>query len=124
MVCIFFQKEFSLSQYSTTYYNSLRSQKIIDGIPSFKNSGFEAISKSIESPRIVNSSSIAFFTNLAVPTGTVLLVISNTYLFMCRPTVLATSNTYCKSALPSSSGGVPTRKKLLQHHLKSKPMTW
>ena len=76
--------------------------------PSFRNSGLLATSKGISTPRLFNSSQIAAFTFSAVPTGTVDLVTNTKYLFIFRPTVRATSNTYFKSALPSSSGGVPT----------------
>ena len=76
--------------------------------PSFRNSGLLATSKGISIPRLSNSSRIATFTFSAVPTGTVDLVTNTKYLFIFRPTVRATSNTYFKSALPSSSGGVPT----------------
>ena len=82
--------------------------KSFTAAPSFKNSGLEAISNSIFTFRLACSSLIARFTFWAVPTGTVLLVTTKIYLFMYLPTVRATSNTYFKSALPSSSGGVPT----------------
>ena len=55
--------------------------------PSFKNSGLEATSNSTEIPRLSISSRITFFTFLAVPTGTVLLVTITIYFFMYCPMV-------------------------------------
>ena len=82
--------------------------KSLIAFPSFRNSGLEATSKSTFTPLLSNSSWITARTLLAVPTGTVLLVTTSLYCFILRPMVRATSNTYFKSALPSSSGGVPT----------------
>ena len=76
--------------------------------PSFKNSGFDATSNGMFSPRFASSSLITCLIFFEVPTGTVLFVTSKAYFFIQRPNVRATSKTYCKSALPSSSGGVPT----------------
>ncbi len=59
-------------------------------------------------PRSASSRFISAFILAEVPTGTVLLVTSMVYLLMLRPNVRATSSTYFRSALPSSSGGVPT----------------
>ena len=47
----------------------------------------------------------------AVPTGTVDLVTITLGSFMCWPIVRATASTCCRSAEPSSSGGVPTAMK-------------
>ncbi len=44
----------------------------------------------------------------AVPTGTVDLSTTMRYSVMCSAMVSATASTYCRSAEPSSSGGVPT----------------
>ena len=82
--------------------------KSLIAAPSLRNSGFEATSNSISSPRFSSSSRIACLTFAAVPTGTVDLVTSMVYFFMFRPKVRATSSTYLRSAEPSSSGGVPT----------------
>ena len=86
--------------------------------PSFRNSGLDATSKSIEISLFFNSSCIVFLIFCAVPTGTVDFVTSNIYLFMKRPTVRATSKTYDRSALPSSSGGVPTALKTISISFK------
>ena len=77
-------------------------------LPSFRNSGLLATSKSISTPRFCSSAASVARTFLAVPTGTVLLVTTSTYLFIFCPIVRATSSTYERSALPSSLGGVPT----------------
>ena len=82
--------------------------KSLIAFPSFRNSGLEATSKSILTPLLSNSSWITARTFGAVPTGTVLFVTTNLYCFILRPMVRATSSTYFRSALPSSSGGVPT----------------
>ena len=82
--------------------------KSLIAAPSFRNSGLEATSNSISTPRLSSSSWIARRTFFAVPTGTVLFVTTRICFFIFRPTVRATSSTYFKSALPSSSGGVPT----------------
>lgn len=76
--------------------------------PSLRNSGLEATSKSIFTPLFSNSSDTVVLIFCAVPTGTVLLVTSIICLCIFCPTSLATSKTYLRSALPSSSGGVPT----------------
>ena len=54
-----------------------------------------------------------------VPTGTVLLVTTTKYRFISFPIVLATSRTYLKSALPSSSWGVPTAQKMISTSFKT-----
>ena len=53
-------------------------------------------------------SAIAARTRSAVPTGTVDLSTTTSGRCRCQPMVRATARTYCRSALPSSSGGVPT----------------
>jgi len=71
--------------------------------PSFRNSGFEQTWNGV---LVCLATSARTFS--AVPTGTVLLVITVFELFICWPIVRATASTCCKSAEPSSSGGVPT----------------
>ena len=97
---------------------SSRDPKSITLAPSFRNSGLLATSKSILAFRLSNSSLMAAFTFWAVPTGTVLLVTTKTYLFILIPIVCATSNTYFKSALPFSSGGVPTAQNTISTSFK------
>ena len=92
--------------------------KSLMAAPSFRNSGLLATSKSILAFRLSNSSLMAAFTFWAVPTGTVLLVTTKTYLFILIPIVCATSNTYFKSALPFSSGGVPTAQNTISTSFK------
>ena len=53
--------------------------KSLMAFPSFRNSGLLATSNSMSAPRLRSSSSMAAFTFLAVPTGTVLLVTTSTY---------------------------------------------
>ena len=79
--------------------------------PSFKNSGLEATSKGMSTSLLVSSACMMALTLFAVPTGTVDLVIRIVYFLIFSPKVLATASTYFKSALPSSSGGVPTAEK-------------
>ena len=98
----------SLSMPTTTRSGDMKS---LIAAPSLRNSGFEATSKSICSPRLVSSSLMTALTFFAVPTGTVDLVTRIVYFLMFRPNVRATSSTYCRSAEPSSSGGVPTAEK-------------
>ncbi len=76
--------------------------------PSFRNSGFDATANGILAPRFASSPAIASCTRSAVPTGTVDL--STTIFVSCIrcPMLRAAWITYCMSALPSSSGGVPT----------------
>ena len=74
--------------------------------PSFRNSGFAHTWNGT-----VVCFAISARTRSAVPTGTVLFVTTIFGLFMRWPTVRATSSTCCKSAEPSSSGGVPTAMK-------------
>ncbi|KAG1258502.1 hypothetical protein G6F66_014564 [Rhizopus arrhizus] len=76
--------------------------------PSFRNSGLDTTSKAMSAPRAASSSAMAASTLSAVPTGTVDLLTTTVGTLMCRPMVRATASTYCRSALPSSSGGVPT----------------
>ncbi len=80
--------------------------------PSLRNSGLETTSKAISSPRSASAWAMAARTLSAVPTGTVDLFTTTVGTRMCRPMVRATANTYCRSALPSSSGGVPTAMKI------------
>lgn len=77
--------------------------------PSFRNSGLEAtVNCKFVRLVFVKTSVIQFDTLSAVPTGTVDLLIIILLLVICVAIVFATANTYCKSAEPSSSGGVPT----------------
>ncbi len=71
--------------------------------PSFRNSGFEATSKSILVIFLISSRTIS-----VVPTGTVLFVTITLYESRLFPMDLATSTTALVSAEPSSLGGVPT----------------
>ena len=75
--------------------------------PSFRNSGLEQIWKGVRVCREISARTFS-----AVPTGTVLLVTTSFRSFMCSPIVRATSRTCCRSAEPSSSGGVPTAMKI------------
>ena len=95
----------SLSTPTTTRSGLMKS---LMAAPSLRNSGLEATSKGTSAPRFASSSATAAFTLAAVPTGTVDFVTSRVYLLILRPNVRATSSTYFRSALPSSSGGVPT----------------
>jgi hypothetical protein len=61
-----------------------------------------------ETPRAPSSAWMAARTLSAVPTGTVDLSTTTLKPVMCRPMLRAAASTYCRSALPSSSGGVPT----------------
>ncbi len=80
--------------------------------PSLRNSGFETTEKRCAtlpaSPRAASASSTTRCTRCAVPTGTVDLSTITLNPVMCRPMLRAASSTYCRSAEPSSSGGVPT----------------
>ncbi len=80
--------------------------------PSLRNSGLETTSNAISTPRSASAWAMASRTLSAVPTGTVDLFTTTTGAVMCRPMVRATASTYCRSALPSSSGGVPTAMKI------------
>ena len=95
----------SLSTPTTTRSGRIKSST---AAPSFKNSGLEATSKGIFTPLLSSSSIMTAFTFWAVPTGTVLFVTKTVYFCIFWPNVRATAKTYFKSALPSSSGGVPT----------------
>ncbi len=76
--------------------------------PSLRNSGLETTSKPISSPRSASTVETASRTRSAVPTGTVDLSTMTRCPFMCPAMVRATESTYCRSAEPSSSDGVPT----------------
>ena len=76
--------------------------------PSFRNSGFETTAKPMSAPRRESSSAIASRTRSAVPTGTVDLSMTILCSVMRVPMLRAAASTYCMSADPSSSGGVPT----------------
>ena len=72
--------------------------------PSFRNSGLRA---DVERELRVSAATAAR-TFSAVPTGTVDLVTTTFWPFMFRPISSATASTCCRSAEPSSPGGVPT----------------
>ena len=76
--------------------------------PSFRNSGFDATANGMSALRAASSSAMAARTRSAVPTGTVDLSTTTFQSVMRRPMLRAACSTYCMSALPSSSGGVPT----------------
>ena len=76
--------------------------------PSLRNSGLDTTSNPTCASRAASSAAIAARTRSAVPTGTVDLSTTTSGCCRCRPMVRATASTYCRSALPSSSGGVPT----------------
>ena len=71
--------------------------------PSLRNSGLEQTANACWV-----SDRTAARTFSAVPTGTVDLVTTTLWPFMLRPISLATPSTCCRSAEPSSPGGVPT----------------
>ena len=101
---------FSLSTPTTTRSGLMKS---LMAFPSLRNSGLLATSNVTSACRLSNSACMAWRTSFAVPTGTVLLVTTTMYLLRCWPMVRATCNTYLRSALPSSSGGVPTAEKTI-----------
>jgi len=78
--------------------------------PSFRNSGLETTEKGGAAlrKRTSNSAWMVAVTLSAVPTGTVDLSTTTLLSVMWRPMLRAAASTYCRSALPSSSGGVPT----------------
>src|SRR5471030_620296 len=76
--------------------------------PSFMNTGTATTENLEASARAASSSCTAALTRSAVPTGTVDLSTMTLYSVMCLPMLRAAASTYCKSAEPSSSGGVPT----------------
>src|SRR5579875_545694 len=80
--------------------------------PSFRNSGLDTTSNSTAALRAFNAAAISARTRSAVPTGTVDLFTITAGLSRCVPMLRATATTYCRSALPSSSGGVPTAMKI------------
>ena len=81
--------------------------------PSFRNSGFDTTSKAMSAPRSASTPAMAARTLSAVPTGTVDLSTTTAGACRCWPMVRATASTYFRSALPSSSGGVPTAMKMM-----------
>jgi hypothetical protein len=76
--------------------------------PSFRNSGLLTTEKLASTPRRVISSCSTAATFWPVPTGTVDLSTTTLKPSMCWPMLRAAASTYCRSALPSSPGGVPT----------------
>ena len=100
----------SLSTPTTTRSGFMKS---VMAEPSLRNSGLLATSNGILTPRLSSSSWMTALTFFAVPTGTVDLVTRTVYFLMFWPKVRATASTYCRSAEPSSSGGVPTALKTI-----------
>ena len=80
--------------------------------PSFRNSGLDTTSKAMSAPRCASTARTVAATLSAVPTGTVDLLTMILGCVMCWAMVRATASTCCRSALPSSSGGVPTARKI------------
>ncbi len=77
--------------------------------PSFRNSGLETTTKSRPMTCLASSSArTVASTAAAVPTGTVDLLTTTVNACRCCPIWRATASTCCKSADPSSLGGVPT----------------
>ncbi len=76
--------------------------------PSLRNSGLETIAKGSFAPRAASSFATASRTLSAVPTGTVDLSTTTREPSMCFAMPRAAASTYCRSAEPSSPGGVPT----------------
>ena len=113
------------------YSSSNTRAAVSDSIPTMTRSGF--MKSSIAAPSLRNSGleqtwnvvrvcrAISVRTFSAVPTGTVLLVATILGPFMCRPMVLATSSTCCRSAEPSSLGGVPTAMKTMSERSIAAP---
>ncbi len=108
-----------------SYSSARRSRAYSDSTPTTTRSGF--MKSWTAAPSLRNSGleqtwngrvvwrRIASRTLPAVPTGTVLLVMtifSGPSAGMLRPTVSATASTCCRSAEPSSPGGVPTAMKM------------
>ncbi len=83
-------------------------RKSLSAAPSFRNSGLAHTRT-----RWSVSASIASRTSRAVPTGTVLLVITIRSPSIARPMPAAAATTALRSAEPSSSGGVPTAMKMM-----------
>ena len=81
--------------------------KSLTAAPSLRNSGLEQTWN-----RPLNCDSISLLTRPAVPTGTVLLVITTFPSSRFRPMVRAALRTCCRSAEPSSCAGVPTAMKI------------
>ena len=90
---------------STTRSGRLKS---LIAAPSFRNSGLQQTCTGCSV-----SASIASRTILAVPTGTVLFVITMRSPSIARPTSRAAARTWRRSADPSSPGGVPTAMKTM-----------
>ncbi len=76
--------------------------------PSFRNSGFETTENGCAAPRAASVFAISARTLSAVPTGTVDLSTTTRGPSMCAAMARAAASTYCRSAEPSSPGGVPT----------------
>ena len=86
--------------------------------PSLRNSGFDATAKSfapvaVSAPRTFS----------AVPTGTVDFVTTTLKRSQWLPMVVATARTCCRSALPSSPGGVPTAMKTMSPCRTASPIS-
>ena len=84
--------------------------------PSFRNSGFEQTWNGLFVYLAISARTFS-----AVPTGTVLFVITILGARIRWPIVRATSSTCCRSAEPSSSGGVPTAIKMTSERSTAPP---
>ncbi|MCY1507107.1 hypothetical protein D9M68_413730 [compost metagenome] len=80
--------------------------------PSLRNSGLDTTCMSSARPWRASASSRRALMRWAVPTGEVDLLITTLASAACVAMVSATASTYFMSALPSSSGGVPTAMKM------------
>ena len=93
---------------------TMRSGRVKSAIaaPSFRNSGLLITENSTATPRLSSSSAMAARTLSAVPTGTVDLSTMTVGALMRWPMLRAAARMWVRSALPSSSGGVPTARKI------------
>ena len=91
-------------------------------LPSLRNSGLLTMSKGTSTPRRASSSRMTARTLSPVPTGTVDLFTTIVKLVISRPMSRATSSTYCRSAEPSSPGGVPTAMKTISERSTASAM--
>jgi hypothetical protein len=91
--------------------------------PSFRNSGLETTSKASSAPRPASAARTVSATRSAVPTGTVDLLTMSLGSSMW-PMLRATASTCCRSALPSSSGGVPTARNSSSPCATPAPRRW
>ena len=94
---------FAASSESTPTTTRSGFMKSSTAAPSLRNSGLEHTWNGVRVRCAISARTFS-----AVPTGTVLFVTTSLGPFMCSPIVPATASTCCRSAEPSSSGGVPT----------------